>query len=165
MRSLGTISSCQTAANTRADFTDVFHHRDWILDTMRVTDYFLEGNTRLRSSGRLARGVMGIRCVGIPPVWGPLYVRGVEEGSNCANEELQIVACYLEPGQPWLVISQFVMRTIFSDGTVEIESLPFSPSVASYEGIRPFGAYREFNCTISWPNRDFLPDSGSFFPG
>src|SRR5690606_32379928 len=80
----GTINACTSSADFTINFTDVFYHRAWILETMRVTDYFLDGNTRVRAPGRLARGTMGVACDNVTPqaAWGPLEVRGVQEGVN-----------------------------------------------------------------------------------
>jgi hypothetical protein len=146
--SQATISSCTTGANLEVDFVDVFYHRAWILETMRVTDAFLDGNTRLRAIGRLARGVMAIGCPG-GTRWGPLYVRGAQQGVNCENEEKQTVLCLLDVGQPSLRISKFTMRETLADGSVRVVALPFSVRMATYFGERPHGALREFECAVT----------------
>ena len=56
-------SDCVTPSGNEVDFIDVFAYRDWILQTIGMTDYFLAGNTRVRWTGRGARGVMGIGCL------------------------------------------------------------------------------------------------------
>lgn len=156
--SQGTINNCTTASGFLLDFVDVFHHRAWILDTMRVTDYLLDGNTRIRSSGRLARGTMGIACDNLEwslAAWGPLYVRGVQEGVNCGNDEQQSVICTLESGQSDLKIGSFTMKTTAEDASVQTQSLPHTDTLAAFHGIRPHGAFREFDCVVI---RDLIID-------
>ena len=141
--------NCMTGGGWRVLFIDVFHYRDWILHEMRVTDHFLDGNTRVQWSGRPARGVLGVGCDNkFGTMWGPLYVRGVQEGANCASEQTQTVMCSLEAGQAGLRITEFSMKTALGDGTVQQESLAFSNNLAAYFGELPFGAFREFNCGI-----------------
>lgn len=150
-------SDCVTPSGNEVDFIDVFTHRDWILRTIGMTDYFLAGNTRVRRSGRGARGVMGIGCPNpYGTMWGPLDVIGVEEGANCENDQTQTIVCSLNDNgaSPVMAarITGFTMKTTAEDGTVTVQELPFSGGWASYYGLRPHGAYREFNCRIGLEN-------------
>jgi hypothetical protein len=145
----GSVNACLDAANWLVDFTDVFVHRQWILDTMRVTDSFLDGNTRLRWSGRSSFGVIGVACTNVQGnMWGPLYVRGVQEGATCAFDETQSILCSMDVGQPLLKFTGFTMKTTHGDGTVSLTNLPHSDKLAAYFGLLPFGDYREFNCSV-----------------
>lgn len=150
-------TDCMTNGNFQNLFIDVFHYRGWILDTMRVNDFFLDGNTRLRWSGpRAARGVMGIGCNNdFGTMWGPLYVRGVQEGANCETEQTQTVICSLESGQPDTRFTAFTMKTTLEDGTVVQENLPFTDRLAAYYGELPFSSAREFNCRVGSSIFDF----------
>lgn len=151
---------CDPAVGRETDFVDVFFFRDWILQTMRVTDYLLDGNTKLRRSGReLARGKMGIACdnLGSVKAWGPLYVRGAQEGVNCGNDEFQTVLCSLDAGQPRVRITGFTVKTMGEDGSVQTQALPYSARLAAFYGRRPHGAFREFDCRTS----DFLLDDNT----
>jgi hypothetical protein len=132
-------------------FMDAYHFRGWILQTMGVTDYFLDGNTRIRHSGDLARGVMGITCSnqGDLKAWGPLYVRGTQEGLNCGNDETQTIVCSVDAGQPRLKITRFSMKTSGEDGSVQTQDLPHTDRFAAFSALRPHGAFREFDCRVS----------------
>ncbi|HEX8904926.1 MAG TPA: trypsin-like serine protease [Longimicrobiaceae bacterium] len=147
-------SDCVTPSGNEVDFTDVFAFRKWILDTIRMTDVFLAGNTRLHREGRAAHGVMGIGCVNpYGTMWGPLNVPGVEEGANCEGDQTQSVVCSLSPHQAGSAVIQvqitgFTMKTMHGDGSTEVKSLPFSPTWASFYGPLPFGDFREFTCRI-----------------
>jgi hypothetical protein len=145
---------CLMPSGRSVTFVDVFAHRDWILQTMGVTDYFLAGNTRLRWSGWASRGVMGIACFNAyGNMWGPLNVPGVEEGAFCENDQDQVIICSVQ-GHPRagplgdLRITGFTMTTTSAEGTRHLTSLPFFDTWASYEGVLPFGDYREFTCWI-----------------
>jgi hypothetical protein len=163
-------SDCVTPSGNSVDFVDVFAYRDWILKTIGMTDYFLAGNTRVRWSGRASRGVIGIGCINLyGTMWGPLNVFGVEEGVNCEGDQMQTVVCSLSAGQvgpPVTVtrrrISGFTMKTTAADGTTNVQSLPFSSTWASYYGILPFGAYREFTCQVGLADATVADDSGIF---
>lgn len=152
-------TDCMTTGNFQNLFIDVFHYRAWILETMRVTDYLLDGNTRVRWSGpKAARGVLGVGCDNrYGTMWGPLYVRGVQEGANCESEQTQTVICSLESGQPNTRFTRFTMETTREDGTVVQEELPFSDKTAAYFGELPFRAFREFNCQVSSSVIDVQP--------
>ncbi len=153
--SQGTISDCKTPTGD-AIFTDVFTHRDWILQTMGKNDGTLVGNTRVRWSGQGTRGVIGIGCVHPyqQTMWGPLNVAGVEEGAACEAGQTQTVMCNIQkiPGQTIGTtqppITGFSMRTTLSNGVSEVKALPFSKSVASFYGVLPPGTTREFTCKI-----------------
>jgi hypothetical protein len=142
---------CNSSFLRETDFVDVFHYRDWILQTLRQTDYLLDGNTRIRHAGRLGRGTMGIACDNLAPTraWGPLYALGVQEGVNCGNDEFQSIVCSLDPNQPRLRITSFTLRTMAEDGSVQTQSLPHSARFAAFYGQRPHGALREFVCSTS----------------
>jgi tryptase len=65
-------------------FTDVFFHRDWILSTMAKSAAELAGNTRVRWTGRGARGQIGLGCLNpAGTMWGPTNVVGVELAALC----------------------------------------------------------------------------------
>ena len=143
----GSVNACTSPANWLVDFSDVFFHRQWLLDTMRVTDSFIDGNTRLRWAGRAGFGVIGVGCDAWS-LWGPLYVRGVQEGATCAFDEPQSIVCSIDVGQPLLKFTGFVMKATHGDGTVTVTNLPHGDKFAAYHGVLPFGDYREFTCTV-----------------
>ena len=153
--SQGTITSCTTPSG-EAVFTDVFAYRGWILQTMGKNDTF---NTRIRWSGRAARGVMGIGCVNPYPygtLWGPLNVVGVEEGTVCEPGQTQTVICNLEKNQGNVgvmvpTLSGLTMRTTMANGASQVQTLPASGNSASFFGLLPAGTSREFTCQITTP--------------
>ncbi len=154
--SQGSINNCTTPSG-EAVFTDVFAFRGWILQTMGKNDTVLSGNTRVRWSGRAARGVMGIGCINpYGTLWGPLNVVGVEEGAVCEPGQTQTVMCNLEKNQgsvgPMMVptLSGLTMRTTTANGT-SVQTLPSSGNTASFFGPLPAGASREFTCQIGTP--------------
>lgn len=158
-------SDCVTPSGNEVDFIDVFTHRDWILRTIGMTDYFLAGNTRVRWSGSGTRGVIGIGCPNAyGTMWGPLNVPGVEEGANCESDQTQTVVCSLDgnDGSPAMAvqITGFTMKTTAEDGTTDVRALPFSANWASYHGLLPHGAYREFTCRIQPANYYDIGDGG-----
>jgi hypothetical protein len=161
-------TDCVTPSGNEVDFIDVFAYRDWIFQTIGMTDYFLAGNTRVRWSGRGARGVMGIGCLNpYGTMWGPLNVRGVEEGANCEGDQTQSIVCSLNADQPGpfairVRITSFTMKTTAGDGSTEMKSLPFSDNWASFYGPLPFGAYREFTCRIGLADVYDPGDGGVF---
>lgn len=145
-------SDCMIPEAGAARFADVFAHRDWILSTIAMTDAQLAGNTRVRWSGRAARGVIGLGCTNpAGTLWGPLNVAGVEEGANCPAGETQSIVCSLQGAQPQL-ITAFTMKTTYANGTTTTTSLPFSGSWASYYGLNPEGVTREFTCAVGPPS-------------
>ena len=149
---VNTSSNCTDPAGNQADFVDVFAYRDWIFQSMGMTDYFLDGNTRVRWSGRAARGSVGVGCPNdYGTMWGPLNVAGVMEGANCENDQTQTVVCSLSAGQSALSvrISAFTMKTTNEIGEVTVQSLPFTSTWASFFGVKPHGAFREFTCRVS----------------
>jgi hypothetical protein len=153
--SQGTITECKTPQG-EAVFTDVFTHRTWILQTMGKTDASYVGNTRIRWTGQGTKGVIGIGCIHPyqDTMWGPINVAGVEEGAVCEAGQTQTVMCNVQkiPGmtigttQP--PITGFTMRTIQANGASNVQTLPFSKSVASFYGVLPAGVTREFTCQI-----------------
>lgn len=150
-------SDCVTPSGNEVEFIDVFTHRDWILRTIGMTDYFLAGNTRVRWSGWATRGVIGIGCLNAyGTMWGPLNVPGVEEGANCESDQTQTVVCSLDgdEGSPAMAmqITGFTMKTTAENGTTDVRALPFSANWASYYGRLPHGAYREFTCRVQPAN-------------
>jgi hypothetical protein len=161
-------SDCVTPAGKEVDFTDVFANRDWILKTIGMTDRQLAGNTRVRWSGRGARGVMGIGCLNpADTMWGPLYVLGVEEGADCEADQTQTVVCSLNSHQtgplaPQVRITGFTMKTTLANGATDVKSLPFSAQWASFYGLLPAGAQREFTCRIGLADVYDPGDDGVF---
>jgi len=153
--SQGTISECKTPIGD-AVFTDVFTYREWILQTMGKDDATYVGNTRVRWSGQGTKGVIGIGCIHPyqQTMWGPINVAGVEEGAACEAGQTQTVICNVQkiPGmtigttQP--PITGFTMRTTMPNGMSDVKALPFSNTVASFYGVLPAGATREFTCKI-----------------
>jgi hypothetical protein len=142
---------CLTSAGKLGDFVDVFNNREWILQTMRSTDYLVDGNTRLRRSGELARGQFNIECKNAGytvKASGPLYVHGIQIGLNCGNDEEQRVLCSVDAGQGALKVLRFSMRTLNEDGSVTNVALPHPPALGFFEGLRPHGTYRDFECKI-----------------
>ena len=149
---------CTTAAGHRVFFADVFEYRDWIFQTMRETDYRVAGNTRVRWKGRAARGSMLLGCVNpFGTMAGPLNVAGVEEGANCEPGQTQSVVCSLsdvQAGPLTMVITGFTMRTECPPHGATVQSLPFSPTWASFFGPMPTSpdpvviCFREFTCQI-----------------
>ncbi len=153
---------CVTPSGHLARFIDVFLYRDWILETMRMPDYFLAGNTRVRWSGRVSRGVMGIGCPNrFGTMWGPLNVLGVEEGANCEVGQTQTVVCSLSDAQTGSIgtaITGFAMKTECPPFAASVVSLPFTPTWASYFGPAPVHpdpvgvCRREFTCRVGLAN-------------
>jgi hypothetical protein len=138
-----------------AVFTDVFVHRDWILQTMAKTDATLSGNTRVRWSGTMAKGKIVMGCSHPnTPYWGPLNVAGVEEGAMCDGGQAQGIICQLDANQPSTStrfgppqIVGFTMTTI-TNGVPQTQALPFVGNLAQFSGTFPPGASREFTCRI-----------------
>ncbi|TKB71492.1 MAG: trypsin-like serine protease [Nitrospira sp.] len=152
-----TITDCMTPSG-EAVFTDVFVFRNWILQTMAKSDAQLVGNTRVRWSGRMANGVMGIGCLPNETIWGPLNVVGVEEGSLCDGGQTQTVMCNLNKNQPGTAamkptLAGLTMRTIMANGAPDVRTIPptSSGNTASFFGVLPAGASREFTCQIGTP--------------
>ncbi len=164
---------CVTPSGYLATFVDVFLYRDWILETMRTTDYRLAGTNRVRWSGRVSRGVMGIGCVNpYGTMWGPLNVLGVEEGTNCEPGQTQSVVCSLsgaQTGSRTMAITGFTMKTECAPHGTSEQSLPFTATWASYYGPAPVSpdpagiCLREFTCHVSLGDV-FDPGGGVFTP-
>jgi len=155
--SQATVTDCMTPSG-EAVFTDVFAFRGWILQTMSKNDASLVGNTRVRWSGRAARGVMGVACFNpYGNLWGPLNVVGVEEGADCEHGQTQTVMCKLDKDQgkvsPVMVptLSGLTMRTTMANGASEMRTLPASGTTASFFGLLPAGASRTFTCQLGTP--------------
>jgi secreted trypsin-like serine protease len=147
-------------------FTDVFAHRDWILQTMGTVDYRLDGNTRVRSQGLEARGVIMIGCDNFyGTMSGPLNVLGVQLGANCAPGESQAIVCSVNGnatntgnarniGLFRTVINAFTMKTTCAPHGTSVQSLPFTENWASFFGPNavspdPVGiCTREFTCSL-----------------
>jgi hypothetical protein len=146
--SVNVSSDCVTPAGNEVDFTDVFAYRDWILQTMGgITDNILAGNTRVRWSGRGAHGEMILNCFNPDDglfMSGPLNVSGVEVGANCEADRTHRILCVLsEPLAMDVRITGFTMKTTSADGSIDVQSLPYSSSDAAYYDILPAGDYRE----------------------
>jgi Trypsin len=152
------------------NFTDVFTHRDWILQTLRTTDYRLDGNTRVRwqasrafPHGPLplggARGVMLMGCDNpYGTMSGPLNVAGVQLGANCTPGESQAIVCSVNPNATnTTVINGFTMTTTCAPLGPSVQSLPFTETVAIFSGPNavspdPVGiCTREFTCSLAIP--------------
>ncbi|BCA53210.1 hypothetical protein W02_03500 [Nitrospira sp. KM1] len=151
--SQGTITSCMTPSG-EAVFTDVFAFRGWILQTMGKSDTF---STRVRWSGRAARGTMGLGCVNPynMTLWGPLNVVGVEEGIACEAGQTQTIMCNLDKNQGNVgvmvpTLSGLTMRTTIN-GSSQVQTIPATSNTVSYFGSLPAGATREFTCQITTP--------------
>lgn len=152
--SQGSINDCTTPAG-EAVFTDVFAFRGWILQTMAKSDPF---NSRVRWSGRAARGTMGLGCVNPynMTLWGPLNVVGVEEGMPCEAGQTQTVICNLEKNQGNVgvmvpTLSGLTVRTTTSNGASNVQTIPASGTTVSFFGLLPAGTSREFTCQIATP--------------
>jgi len=153
-----TITDCMTPSG-EAVFSDVFVYRGWILQTMGKSDASLAGNTRVRWSGRGARGVMGIGCINpYETMWGPLNVVGVEVGAECEAGQTQTIMCNLDKNQGGTVsttpsLAGLTMRTTMPGSVPDVRSIAPSSSgnTASFFGPLPAGASREFICQIATP--------------
>lgn len=163
--SQGTVTSCMTPSG-EAVFTDVFKFRDWILQTIGKSDAALVGNTRLRWSGQSTRGVMGIGCIPIDTMWGPLNVVGVEEGALCEAGQTQTVMCNVAKVQTGTqpTLSKFTMRTTMANGTSDVRALPFTSTNASFFGPMPASATREFTCQIGASRFDNILSNAGNLP-
>lgn len=154
--SQATITDCMTPSG-EAVFTDVFTFRGWILQTMGKSDAALTGNTRVRWSGRAARGLMIVACFNpYGNLEGPLNVVGVEEGAVCEAGQTQTIMCKLDSNQSGTVstrptLSGLTVRTTMSNGASQVQTLPPSGNAASFFGLLPAGASREFTCQIGSP--------------
>lgn len=146
--SQGSVNSCMTPSG-EAVFTDVFVFRGWILQTMGKSDVL---NTRVRWGGQTARGVMGLGCLPNPTIWGPLNVIGVEESHMCDAGQTQTIMCNLDKNQGNVgtqmpVLSGLTVRTTVN-GVAQVQTIPSSGNTASFFGVLPAGASREFTCQI-----------------
>ena len=149
--SQGSVGTCMTPSG-EAVFTDVFAFRGWILQTMGKSGNL---NTRVRWGGKTARGVMGLGCLPNPTIWGPLNVVGVEEGNMCDPGQTQTIMCNLDKNQGNVgnlapVLSGLTVRTTVN-GTAQVQTIPASGNTASFFGLLPAGASREFTCQIGNP--------------
>jgi len=152
-------TDCITPAGNDVTFIDAFAYRDWILQTINTTDYRLAGNTRVRWTGRVSKGTIGVGCVNdFGTMWGPLNVHGVEEGTNCEPGQTQSIVCSLsatQAGPRTLAITGFTMRTVCAPHSDITENLPFTATWASYYGLMPRSpdpvgiCTREFSCQVS----------------
>jgi len=163
--SQGTISDCMTAMG-EATFTDVFNYRGWILQTIGKNDASLVGNTRVRWSGRAARGLMIVACFNAYGNWeGPLNVVGVEEGAVCEANQTQTIMCKLDSNQGGTasttpVLSALTVRTTLANGSSQMQTISPSGNTVSFFGPFPAGASREFTCQIGTPTT-----AGTVFSG
>lgn len=164
---------CMTVRPSTAKFVNVFAYRDWILETIRLPDYLIAGTTRVRWRGHVSRGVMGIGCINpFGTMWGPLNVLGVEEGANCEAGQMQTVVCSLDaeqqPGLITTAITGFTMKTECAPFPTSVQSLPFTPSWASFFGPAPVHpnplgiCRREFTCQVSLINKTAAPPNDVF---
>lgn len=152
--SAASVTECLAPSGGETDFTDVFPYRDWILQKMGKSDASLTGNTRVRWSGRMARGVMIVACFNpYGNLEGQLNVIGVEEGAVCEANQTQTVMCNLDKNQSGTVstrptLTGLIMRTTMANGAFQVQTLPASANTASFFGVLPAGASREFTCQI-----------------
>ncbi len=92
---------------------------------------------------------------------------GVEEGAVCEAGQTQTIMCNVQkiPGQTIGAtqppITGFSMRTTMANGASEVTTLPFSKSVASFYGVLPAGATREFTCKIGTTRFETILGSGN----
>lgn len=151
--SQGTTGDCKMPTG-EAVFTDVFPFRGWILQTMGKSDASLTGNTRMRWSGQTARGKMIVACFNpYGNLEGPLNVIGVEEGALCEAGQTQTVMCKMDQNQSGTVstkptLSGLTMRTTMANGVSQVQTIPASGNTATFFGLLPAGASREFTCQI-----------------
>jgi hypothetical protein len=173
---------CVTHPAIEQNFTDVFAHRDWILQTMGTVDYRLAGNTRvhwqasrrfpggpLPSASLGARGAMVMGCDNpYGTMSGPLNVPGVQLGANCAPGQSQAIVCSVNPnGTNTAVITGFSMTTTCAPHGTSVQSLPFTDKLATFFGPNaispdPVGVCtREFTCSLGAPIPVLTTDSNS----
>jgi hypothetical protein len=153
-----TVSCDSVSPEDYAGMTDVFSFHDWILSTMSRSDATLAGNTRVHTTGRVARGVFGLGCTNPDGTkWGPMNVAGTQVGSNCLPGDTESVVCSLYPGQTDpirplpIVITGFSMKTTTAAGQVTTTTLPVSSTTAAtYYGVMPSNVTREFTCSIGY---------------
>jgi hypothetical protein len=112
----------------------------------------LTSNTRMRWSGKAARGTMTMGCINrYGALVGPLNVVGVEEGALCEPGQAMTVLCSLNlqnsaPEQALAFIG-FTLKTTMANGTSAVRSLPFTSNRAVYYvETNPPGVFYEFNC-------------------
>ncbi len=156
--SQGSISSTECKMPSgEATFTDVFAFRGWILQTMGKPDPF---NSRVRWSGRTARGTMGLGCVNTynMTLWGPLNVVGVEEGIACEANQTQTAICNLDSNQGNVgtmvpTLSGITVRTTTSTGT-DVKTIPASGRSASFFGLLPPGLLVSSHARLQLPSRE-----------
>jgi len=167
---LGSSDDCVAHPAIDQNFTDVFAHRDWILQTMGTVDYRLDGNTRVRWQPTRtfprgpfplggARGVMLMGCDNpYGTMSGPLNVVGVQLGANCAPGESQAIVCSVNPNATnTTVINGFSMTTTCAPLGPSVQSLPFKDTFAVFYGPNavspdPVGVCtREFTCSLGTP--------------
>lgn len=152
--SAASVTECLAPSGGETDFTDVFPYRGWILQTMGKSDASLTGNTRVRWSGRMARGKMVVACFNpYGNLEGPMNVIGVEEGAVCEPGQTQTVMCLMDQNQNGTVstrptLSGLTMRTTTANGVSQVQTIPASGNTANFFGLLPAGATREFTCQI-----------------
>ena len=148
-------ATCTSVSSTDyAALTDVFTFHDWILQTMQRNDVTLVGTTRVHSSGRTARGVVGLGCTNPNgTMYAPTNVAGTQIGANCQPGDTEVALCSIVAGQTDpirplpVVITRFTMTTTTLSGSTTT-TLPIGNTFAAYQGVVPFGAVRDFNCQI-----------------
>jgi len=152
--SMGSINDCKTPAG-EAVFTDVYNFKGWILQTIGKSEGSLAGNTRVRWSGRGGKGVMGLGCIHPyqQTMYGPLNVAGVEEGADCEANQSQTAICKLDSNQGGTasttpVLNGLTVRTFMPGSAPQVQNLPATGNTASFFGLLPAGASREFTCQV-----------------
>jgi hypothetical protein len=163
---VGSNEDCVAHPAIDQEFTDVFAYRDWILQTMKTTDYGLDGNTRLRwwqashgfPGGPLppvpgAHGVMVMGCDNpYGTMSGPLNVAGVQLGANCTPGQGQAIICSAYPNATnTTVINGFTMTTTCAPQGTSVKSLPFTDNLAIFFDPNAPDCTREFTCSLGTP--------------
>jgi hypothetical protein len=161
----GTTVCATTNPAESQSFTDVFVYRDWILETMKMADFWLAGTNRVRWEPAKGtggtRGFIRIQCdneLGLygDEMKGPTDVFGVELGANCEPGHWQTVICAVDIEDPSDIhaIAGFTMKTRCPAHTSE-QLLPFSYNWAGYTDLTPAPirsdgniCIREFSCGI-----------------
>ena len=141
-----------------ATFTDVFHHRDWIIETMGEDAAYLDGDTRLRRTGPAARGFINILCGDKNGSHtAPLDIPGAEIRTKCEPGTKQAVVCVITHDMAGATIARertirrLRVSTITRRGVSREDVAPAHPRVAAYHKTLPDGARRIIDCVTQSP--------------
>lgn len=131
--------------NGRAQLSDVFNYRSWILTTMGKTQEQVAGRVRVRWSGYASSGIMRLTCIATngAPIEVPMNVPGGELSMDCDDAS---VVC--QPEASAYFMSGFSMRSVSADGgSVTVSQLPYlSGWTAAYAD--PGSAFQEYTCAV-----------------